>query len=395
MMSDVIPLNSWKGKLSSSKQGYKKNMTNLMLCMENVTELGLNLRFNELSQKIEWYGEPLEEHQLVDIRVILEGHDFEPKVSDLLPAVMRHARNRSIHPVRDYLRSLKWDGTHRLDRWLHTCLGAADTPFTRAVGRKTLVAAVARALRPGCKVDTVLILEGPQGIKKSTAIATLFGRELTLESVNLFDDHKRMVMDMMGKWVVELAEFVAALKRDEAAVKGMISTQVDSTTLPYAKTSTDHPRSVVFIGTYNPDGLGYFNDVTGNRRYWPVPVTKADITLLAARRDQLWAEALHAFEAGEQWWLTDEEDALAKVEVERRQSTDVWEEYLYEKMVKVGVQSTSVAAALTLIGVPPERMDKRARNRVAKVLRNLKYLDDPNPGKDEEGRSIRIFRRAG
>lgn len=394
MMADVISLNAWKGKLSSSKQGLKKNMTNLMLFLENLPEFGSNLRFNELSQEVEWGGKTLEEHQLVDVRVILERHDYEPNDKDLLAAIIRHARERAYHPVRDYLRGLKWDGTPRLDRWLTVCLGATDTPFVRAAGRRTLIGAVARAFRPGCKVDTILILEGPQGIRKSTAIATLFGPDLTLESVDLFADHKRMVMNIMGKWVVELAEFVAALQHDENKVKGLISMQVDRTTLSYAKRATDHPRSIIFMGTYNPDGMGYFNDSTGNRRYWPVPVTKADIPRLASSRDQLWAEAVHAFDTGEQWWLTDTEEKLAAVEVARRESSDVWEEILYEKLVRAGVEATTVAAALQALGMPNDRMDKRSRNRAAKVLRQLGYQPDERPTKDENRRSVLVFRRA-
>lgn len=394
MTDEVIPLNAWKGRLATSKQGIKKNVTNLMIFLENLPEFGRRLRWNELANAVEWDGVALEEHQLIDMRVILEGHDFEVKSNDLLAAVLRHARSHSFHPVRDYLRGLNWDGKPRLDFWLKTCMGAADTAFVRTVGRKTLISAVARAFKPGCKVDTILILEGPQGIRKSTAISTLFGKSLTFESVNLFDQHNKMVMNLMGKWVVELAEFVAALGKNEDAVKGLISMQTDRTTLPYAKAATDHPRSVIFIGTYNPDGMGYFNDSTGNRRYWPVPVTKANLPLLEANRDQIWAEAVAAFDAGEEWWLTPGEEALAKAEVERRQSSDVWEEILSEKLVRAGVTSTSVGAALHAIGVPNERMGKRERNRVGQVLRNLKYLPDDNPSKDSEGHSVRIFRRS-
>ena len=393
MAEKIIPLNAWKGKLSTSKQGIKKNMTNLMLFLENLPEFGPNLRWNELSQEVEWNGAVLEEHQLVDVRVILEQHDYEPNDKHLLAGVIRHARERTYHPVCDYLRALKWDGTPRLNRWLTKCLGAEDNEFTRAAGRRTLISAVARAFRPGCKVDTILILEGPQGIRKSTAIATLFGPELTLESVDLFADHKRMVMNIMGKWVVELAEFVAALQHDENKVKGLISMQVDRTTLSYAKRATDHPRSIIFMGTYNPDGMGYFNDSTGNRRYWPVPVTKADIPLLKTTRDQLWAEAVRAFDAGEQWWLTPDEEKLAAVEVARRESADVWEEILHEKLIGAGVESTTVAAALQAIGMPHERMDKRARNRAAKVLKDLGYKPDDKPTKDKHRQSIRVFRR--
>lgn len=375
MMADntVIPLNAWKGKLQSNgKGGVKKSMTNLMLFLKNLPEFGMTLRWNELAQRAEWNGRPLEDADLVDVRLILEEHNYEPTVGDILPAVMRHAKENAFHPVRDYLRSLKWDGTPRLDHWLYLCLGAPETPFTQAVGRKTLIAAVARAFKPGCKVDTVLVLEGPQGLKKSTAIAKLFGDEFTAESVNLFDQHNKMVMAMMGAWVVELAEFIAIQKKDQNTVKGMLSMRSDRVVLPYAKMASDHPRQCVFFGTINPGDSGYLTDSTGNRRYWPVEVTKCDIDLIVDRRDQIWAEAYKAFRDGETWWFDSaEEEALAKVEVEKRDEYDIWIELLSERLS--GRNNLTTAEALQAIGVPGERMDRRAELRAARCMRKLGF----------------------
>lgn len=399
MMADntVVPLNAWKGKLATSKSGPKKTITNLMLFLKNLPEFGMTIRWNELAQRAEWNGRPVEDSDLVDVRLILERHEFEPNVADILPAVVRHAKENSFHPVRDYLRSLKWDGTKRVDYWLTHCLGAPATPFVRAVGRKTLIAAVARAFKPGCKVDTVLVLEGPQGLKKSTAISKLFGEEYTAESVNLFDQHNKMVMSMMGAWVVELAEFIAIQRKDQNSVKGMLSMRSDRVVLPYAKMASDHPRQCVFFGTINPGDSGYLTDSTGNRRYWPVEVTKCDIELIEDRRDQLWAEAVKAYFADEPWWFeSDEEEALAKREVELRREYDVWEEILADKLA--GIQSVTVAAALQQIGVPFERMDKRAANRAAAALRAIGFSDAGKPKtiRDEETgkrRSVRVFVR--
>lgn len=395
MMADVIDLGAWKGKLQQSKQGPRKNMTNLMLYLRNVRELGNTIKWNELAQRTEWNGLPLGDSDLVDIRLILEANQFEPTIADILPAVMRHAKENAFHPVRDYLRSLKWDGTARLDHWLHACLGAPDTLFVRAAGRKTLIAAVARAFRPGCKVDTVLVLEGPQGIRKSTAIATLFGEDHTAESVNLFDQHNKMVMAMMGAWCVELAEFIAITKRDENQVKGMLSMRSDRVVLPYAKMASDHPRQCIFFGTINPGESGYLTDSTGNRRYWPVPVTKADIELLSDRRDQLWAEAYRAFLADEPWWLSEAEERLAAAQVAEREEDDVWDELLDAKVLKESVRQITIVGALQLIGVPNERMDKKARDRIAGALRRIGFASKIGKERDENGdrRSVKIFHR--
>jgi predicted P-loop ATPase len=388
-MSDVVDLQAWRGRLQSSKQGYKKNMTNLMMFLENIRELGPNIRWNDLAQRPEWYGKPLTDADLVDIRLHLERNGFEPSVNDVYPAILRHARKNAFHPVRDYLTGLTWDGTKRLDHWLQACLGASDTPFIRAVGRKTLVAAVARAFNPGCKVDTVLVIEGPQGIRKSTAIATLFGEDVTAESVNLFDQHNKMVMAMMGAWCVELAEFIAIARKDQNTVKGMLSMRSDRVVLPYAKMASDHPRQCIFFGTINPGESGYLTDGTGNRRYWPVAVSRANIELIKTRRDQIWAEARQAFDAGEPWWLSDEEEAMAAVQVAEREEYDIWEEILADKLA--GILTCTTSGVLQELGIPHERKDRRAEMRVAKCLRKLGF--DLKFPKDTHGRTARVWKR--
>jgi putative DNA primase/helicase len=404
MMADVVHLDAWKGKLQQNgKGGAKKSVTNLMLYLQNVRELGNTIRWNELAQRAEWNGRPIEDSDLIDIRLILEGHNFEPPKEDILPAVIRHARDNAFHPVRDYLKGLRWDGVPRLDHWLRECLGAPDSAFNRLVGRKTLIAAVARAFKPGVKVDTVLVLEGPQGIKKSSAIAALFGEEWTAESVNLFDQHNKMVMAMMGAWVVELAEFIAIAKRDQNTVKGMLSMRSDRVVLPYAKIASDHPRQCIFFGTINPGETGYLTDSTGNRRYWPVEVVRADMAKIKDRRDQLWAEAAKAYFAGENWWLDDDAQTLAEREVATREKYDVWDELLIEKIARVEadqggpIKSLTLGYALELIGVPGERMGERERDRAAACLSRLGYQSVPRKVRDSQtGKRVpvRVYRRA-
>lgn len=399
MMADVIDLKTWKAKLQSGRQGPKKSVTNLILHLQNIRTLGGTIRWNELAQRAEWNGRPIEDSDLIDIRLTLENEGFDPPLEALLPTIIRHAKDNAFHPVRDYLRSLKWDGTRRLDYWLEQCLGAPKTKFNRLAGRKTLIAAVARAFRPGCKVDTVLVLEGDQGIKKSSSIETLFGEDWTAGSVNLFDQHNKMVMSMMGAWVVELAEFTAITKsgdKGQAAVKGLISTRIDRVVLPYAKTLSEHPRQCIFFGTINPGETGYLTDTTGNRRYWPVEVVKADLDKIKARRDQLWAEAYHAFCSDERWWLEEDEQSLASVEASKREEYDVWDEILSKKLDDEMVKSVTAAAALQAIGVPNERMGKRELNRVAACLRRIGFEhNDIKKTIDGKRTSVRIFERKG
>ena len=395
MAEGVFELNAWKGKLQTSKQGVKKSMTNLMLFLHNLREFGDKVRWNELSCRAEWNGRPIEDVDFVDMKIILEAHQFDVTDKDLMAGILRHAREHPFHPVREYLEGLKWDGEHRLDTWLSECLGCPNDEYNRAIGRKSLISAVARAFEPGCKVDTMLILEGPQGLRKSSAITALFGEQWSVESVNLFDQHNKMVMTMMGSWVVELAEFVAVAKSNPNLVKGMISMRKDKVVLSYGKIATEHPRQFIFIGTINPDDFGYLGDHTGNRRFWFARCSNIDLDKIRSLRDQIWAEALEAYRWKEQWWLTDREEALAQGEAGQREESDVWEEVLAEKLIGSGISETTIARALRALGMTDDRMTQKDRTRAGKCLRNLGFVPDDKPTKGADRQSVRIFRRPG
>lgn len=370
-MAIVHELNPWRANLQMGDKGPKRNLTNTMAHLRGIPELGKNLRFNEMTQGIEWRGKPIEDCDVVDIRLLMERENYQPQDRDVRLAIDRVCRENAYNPVVDYLTALNWDGTSRLYRWMQLLLGAPDTEFTKLIGPKVLIGAVARAMEPGCKVDTVLVLEGAQGLKKSSAIAALFGEENTAESVSLFDQHSKMVMQMMGAWCVELAEFVAILTRDRNAVKGMISMRSDRVVLPYAKMASTHPRRCVFFGTINPDETGYLTDNTGNRRYWPVSVTSIDIDGIREKRDQLWAEAYHLYREGERWWLEGEENQLAEAETAERHEQDAWAPILEDKLR--GEAEVTSDQALTALGIPHERKDKRAQMRVGAALRSLGF----------------------
>lgn len=393
MAGNVIPLNAWKGQLDLGDRGVKRNLTNLILHVRNCEGLGKQIRFNEMTQQVEWHGKPIEDHHVIDIRLIIERNGFQPVDRDVRPAIDRVARENAYNPVADYLNALAWDGKPRCDEWMIRLMGAQDNSFVRLVSAKSLISAVARALDPGCQVDTVLVLEGEQGIKKSSAIAALFGPEYTRESVSLFDSHQRMVMNMMGAWCVELAEFVAVARNHHASVKGMISMRRDTVVLPYAKSASTHPRRCIFFGTINPEVDGYLTDATGNRRYWPVTATHIDLDGIKANRDQIWAEAVHRYLAGERWWLEGDEASLAMIESADRETSDIWEDALAEKIY--GINEITVLKALQLIGVASDRMGKNEKNRMANVLRALGFKCVVRKERDEKGgrRSVKLWRR--
>ena len=372
-MAETIPFPDWKARLQMGERGVKKNLTNLIHHLRGIPKLGRNLRFNELAHRIEWNGKSIEDTDLIDIRLVIEAEGYQPNDKDIRGAVERVARENPYNPVVDYLDGLKWDGEGRLGRWMTRLLGAPDTPFVRSIGPKVLVSAVARAMQPGCKVDTVLVLEGEQGIKKSSAIAALFGDEYTAESVSLFDQHNKMVMAMMGAWVVELAEFVAIARSHHASVKGLISMRQDKVVLPYAKLASTHPRRCIFFGTINPDATGYLTDATGNRRYWPVSVSKIDLAGIRRHRDQLWAEAAHRYREGERWWLEPDEEIEAQTVQSEREEEDAWVEPLGTKIQTESLAELTTDRALTLLGIPHERKDKKSQMRAAAALKALGF----------------------
>ncbi|MEP0192035.1 MAG: virulence-associated E family protein [Erythrobacter sp.] len=394
-MSNVIDLQAWKGRVQHNGNGaIKKNLTNLMLYLQNVHGLGENIRWNELTHEAEWNDDRIEEHHLIDIRLHLEAQGFEPPIRDVPIAVARHARDNPYHPIRDYLDGLEWDGKPRLNSWLQDCLGASDTAYVGLVGAKTLIAAVARIYEPGCKVDTMLILEGPQGIKKSSAIAALFSEEWSTESISLFDAHNKMVMSMMGSWVVELAEFTAITRRDPGAVKGLLSISKDKVVLPYAKTASEHARQCIFFGTINPGDTGYLTDATGNRRFWPVEVANANIEKLSTQRDQIWAEAVHRYKAKEVWWFeTHEHEAIAQSEAAKREQIDPWVDLLAVEISRQGKARFSLVEAAAMVGLPRDRTDQKSSARIAASLKRLGYVSKPVrlPAEDGKRRSVRMY----
>ena len=389
MATNMIDLNAWRQNLQMGDKGPRRNLTNTIAHLRGMPQFGKKLRYNEMTQHPEWDGRPIEDPDVVDIRLLIERENYQPVDKDIVPAILRVCMDNKYHPIQEYLNGLVWDGQARIDQWMQTHLGAHDTQFTRLVGPKCLIAAVARAMVPGCKVDTLVVLEGAQGLKKSSAIAALFGEDYTFESVGLFDQHNKMVMQMMGAWCVELAEFVAFVRKDQNSVKGMISMRSDRVVLSYGKRATTHPRQCVFFATINPDGLGFLTDDTGNRRYWPVTVTDVDIKGIEKHRDQLWAEAMHRYRQGERWWLEGDENKLAELETFQRQEQDAWAPILEDKLV--GCQEITSDRALTELGIPHERKDKRAQMRVAKALKEIGFVS--KTPKDRNGKTYRIWVR--
>lgn len=238
------------------------------------------------------------------------------------------AKANAFHPVRDWLDGLQWDGTPRLGDWLTDFAGVNKTEYTALVGKLFLIGMVARIYRPGCKMDTALIMEGLQGEGKSTIAKALAGEWFSDTTFVMGD--KDSFIGLRGKWAYELAELDSFNRSESTRAKAFISSSTDSYRAPYDRVSKDHPRQCVFIGTTNQ--YEYFKDSSGNRRYWPVLCTgELNAAGLRDMREQIFAEAVHLFNQGAQWWPTkDQQNVLISPQQEERELHDVWEIAIHE-----------------------------------------------------------------
>lgn len=254
---------------------------------------------------------------------IFKATGAEPSKDSTDAAVEIVARCQTFHPVQTYLASLRWDGAARIEGFLPRYFGAEASEYTRQVGAKTLIAAVARAMRPGAKVDTMLILEGAQGIGKSRSLQALAPRAEWFADTPLDLESKDAAQCLQGKWIYEIGELHSFNRTETTRIKAFVSSESDNLRPSYGRRNQDFPRQCVFIGTTN--GSEYLTDTTGNRRYWPVRCRAVDVEGIQRDRDQLWAEALARYNAGERWWLQGSEAALAEAQQVEREAIDPWE----------------------------------------------------------------------
>jgi predicted P-loop ATPase len=276
------------------------------------------------------------------------------------------AENR-FHPIREYVESLRWDGDRRIDTWTTSYLGAPASQYSAAVGARWLIGAVARVLKPGCKNDCALILEGPQGSRKSTALRVL-GEPWFTDDVSEIGS-KDSQLQIRGVWIVEWAELDAMSRIDVARIKSFMSRAVDRFRPPYGHRLIVLPRESVFAGTTNSDA--YLRDETGARRFWPIRCGKIDIERLQLDRDQLWAEAVARFREGVSWWL-DKELLVEAAEAEQaeRYEGGIWDDIIRQWIAGRG--SVSIDEVLAgCVAKPAERWTQADKSTVGRALRAL------------------------
>lgn len=288
-------------------------------------------------------------------------------------AAMMVAEARPFDPLRDWLLSLEWDGVPRLAGWLTSYLGVEDTAYSRFIGPAFLVGSVARGLWPGCKMDTMLILEGPQGLFKSQAVERLYGAAFFRETPIDLRSNDRF-MALRDCWCREWPELDGYGKADAARVKSFLSPRFDDFRAPYARTMVHVPRRVVFVATVNPPQLGYLVDESGNRRMWPVECGKVgpiDLDGITRDRLQLWAEARTQYALGIKWWpTTPEERRICNQEQDQRMQTEVWTGKVkrYLDAMKPGSEVTVRQVLSECIDVKTADQDQKNSTRVGIAL---------------------------
>jgi predicted P-loop ATPase len=299
------------------------------------------------------------------------------------------AHRNAYHPVRDYLHGLRWDGVPRLGRLFphyfnaelppETDLAARDkvTAYLEHVGRCWMVSAVARVMQPGCKVDHLPVLVGAQGVGKSKAIRALCSDPGWFSDDLSPDLTQRDTKDsLVGKWIVELAE-MPHVRKEVERVKAFFSRQTDRYRRAYDRLTNDWPRQCVFIGSSNDLE---FIDATGNRRFWPVEVAGIiDIARIVADRDQLWAEAVHLYRGGLEWWLPPNIERIAAEQQERFAEEDIWTGFLgrwiddrtYQGKVRPFTLTEAMMGCLGFTDA--KQIDKTEQGRAARCLKTLRF----------------------
>jgi len=302
----------WMDKLEADKKGnYKNTIDNVLVVLDNDPNIKGKLSLNLFEQRevaksnLPWRTVSGDNYNLTDkddagLRHYLEKIYNLTGVQRIKDAFDLIVTKNQYHPVRDYLNAVSWDGIKRVDTLLIDYLGAKDTPYTRAVTRKTLVAAVSRIFLPGCKFDYVLVLIGDQGIGKSTLVKKLGSNWYSDSFISL--QGKEAFEQIQGIWIMEIAELAAFKKAEMEQIKHFISKGEDRYRVAYGKRSENFPRQCIFIGTNNK--RDFLQDPTGNRRFWPIDThiqnpVKDIFKINGSEVDKIWAEALLMYKAGE------------------------------------------------------------------------------------------------
>lgn len=359
------------GQILKDHQGNIKRALDLM---------GVELSYDLFSERTLVNNEyPLDDAQLNGIWLRMdEEQRIRPTFVFYEKVIQQAARDNSFHPVKEYLDTLQWDGIPRLNQWLILCAGAVQSDYLTEVSAIVLIAAVRRVRHPGCKYDEMLVLEGEQGLNKSSALRALCPKpEWFSDDLPLNVTSQKIIEGTLGKWIVEASDLAGKRKADVEHLKAMLSRQVDGPArLAYARLPVERQRQFIIIGTTN--STAYLTDPTGARRFWPIAIRTFDVRKITELRDQLWAEAAHREAAGETIRLDEELWASATVEQEKRRELDPWESKIREACLMVIPNSDekrriAVDDIWDALAIETVRRDRMGGSRIADIMQRLGF----------------------
>lgn len=379
----LLPLPEWMTLLQKGDSGYRRNAFNAAIALCHAPELSRRIAFDTRRRQFVALDEtpagpkgPWTDDHTSELSTWLQGLRVPVKESDIITALSLIVRRYPIDPLGDWLSGLsdRWDGRERLSSWLATYCGAQDTPTNSLIGSKFLIGAVARALDPGCRMDYMLVLEGTQGLRKSTAVKIL-GGEFTAE--NLPDlHHKDAQQAASNAWFIEIGELAALRRSDIEQVKSFMSRTADTYRPPYGRHPITVKRWSVLVGNINPDGNPYLKDTTGNRRFWPVLVGEIQIDKLQRDREQIFAEAVYCYRRGDKWWVenTEQRDMLAAIQAEREENDD-WQPIIAAWITsQVSVSNlTSWEIAHGALKIEEKDINRSVQTRIGICMKGLGY----------------------
>jgi predicted P-loop ATPase len=380
-----------KGFPRDKNNRLKTSYASVVAVLRGDTEFG-RFSFNERTLQPEFNGKAIEEGTMLRLFEEVELRwGLTPNFDTFVRAVMCVARERGVEPVRDELEKLVWDGVPRLDtvarRFLRNS-GALEAVLIR----KTIIAAVARALDPGCQVDTTCVLTGGQGALKSSFWRTLAASENFGDSA-IDIANKDGLLQMRASWFHELPEIDGITTRRHAdQVKAFMTVRVDMFRPPYGRAVARYPRATILVGTTNRDD--YLSDPTGSRRFWTVEVnadlpsgeprqtTKIDVAALAAERDQLLAEAVEAYcswrargsdRSACLWWLTRDEDRVLAAQSLEHQESDIWEGPIEKWLASQAGPRDAMEILSGALGFEKSKATRADQTRVGRIMHGLGY----------------------
>lgn len=381
--ADVDP--RWRDRMKTGRNGPIDCLANIQLVLANHPdwdgviawdEFGLRPVARQAPPYVPFRGDwkPREWTDDDDVRTaiwVTQAEDVATGSARVAQVVETIARDNSYHPVRDWLGALPaHDGVERLPTWLSDFLGVKQSDYSRAVGTYFLVAMIARVMQPGCQQDHTLVLEGEQGLQKTSALRALGEPWFANTDLDLRD--KDAMSLLSGVWLYELAEMGAIARSDSKMQKSYLSRREDRYRPVWARREVTVPRQTVFAGSVNPEDQGYLHDTTGARRFWPVWCSEINLLGLRQMRAQLMSEALALFSSGHRWWPDREEErAIFQPEQRQRQRHESYVDLLYD-WVHAQVAPFPLAAAWTE-GMKGDaaRLTRDVETRIGHALREL------------------------